>query len=244
MLYTVCVKKTTTGLATPPCMGAWTLPGGDCPESVCMLSWPWWKLRLRKSLILAYLLAISVASLLSGAAVLMNAGLQQQADSTPQHMIEVFPRFVHRPNFTEILQSHILIQTSHPSLNLSDQTLRSLGSHSHVGVGHLASENATSVTSISPAALSVTMSSAVQAKVSHNNIASENSTSFTSVRKTARPMTSSSAQALKNSISLKSCILKNCEEFLSASEKLAWGSCTRKALRLGIRITKRRCVTV
>ena len=241
MLYTVCVKnKTTTGLATPPCMGAWILPG-DCPESVCMLSWPWWKLRLRKSLILAYLLAISVASLLSGAAVLMNSGLQQQADSTPQHMIEVFPRFVHRPNFTEILQRDILIQPSRPSLNLSGKTLRTLGSRSHVRVGRLASENSTNVTSISANVISETMSSATQAKVSHNNIASENSTTSTSVGTTARPMTISSAQALKNSISLKSCILKNCEEFLSASERLVWGSCTRKALRLGIRITKSSC---
>ena len=129
-----------------------------------MLSWPWWKLRVRKSLILAYFLAISVASLLSGAAVLMNSGLQQQADSTPQHVIEVFPGFVHHPNVTETLQSHILIQTSHPS----DKTLRTLGLRSHVGVGHLASENSTSVTSISSTALSVTMSSATLAKVSHN----------------------------------------------------------------------------
>ena len=188
------------------------LPG----KCLCMLSWPWWKLRLRKSLILAYLLAISVASLLSGAAVLTNSGLQQQADSTPQHMLEVFPRFIHRPNFTEILQRDILIQTSHPSLNLSDQTLKSLSSHSHVRVSYLTSENSTSVTSISATVLSVTMSSAVQAKVSHNNIASENSTTFTSVSTTALPMTSSSAQASKNSISLKSCILKNCEEFLSS----------------------------
>ena len=113
-------------------IGALTLQGAGLPKSLCMLSWPWLKLRVRKSLILAYLLAISVVSLLSGAAVLMNSGLQRQADSTPQHMIEVFPRFVHRPNFTEI---YILIQTSRPSLNLSDKTLRSLSSHSHVRVG-------------------------------------------------------------------------------------------------------------
>ena len=127
----------------------------------------------------------------------MNSGLQQQADLSPQHMIEVFPRFVHRPNFTEILQRDILIQTSHPPLNLSDKTLKSLGSRSHVRVGHLASENSTSVTSFSATVLSVTMSSAVQAKVSHNNIASENSTSFTSVSTTALTMTSSSLQASK-----------------------------------------------